>query len=172
MAYSVTPKIRRDGVITLMDSGATNTLQISYEDGNFTLNGLPTKEAQTIIRDRGTVVSVRKGDSEPTTSGSFSVHFRQFGGDTTNAGSVLDFIYKRGFYAANSSTGDTGVPRVEHYCIDIKYEVEGTAHGDDSDHTVTLSKCVVTGASFTEGDPSSLALEFVCYGGFTLSFPT
>ena len=52
MSYSVIPKIRRDGKITLKDSGATNTLEIAYEDGNFTFNGLPTKEAQNIFRDR------------------------------------------------------------------------------------------------------------------------
>ena len=36
MAYSTIPKVRKDGIITLQDSGGTNTLEISYEEGNFT----------------------------------------------------------------------------------------------------------------------------------------
>jgi len=171
MSYSVIPKIRRDGKLTLMDSGATNTLEIAYEDGNFSFNGLPTKEAQTIIRDRGVLTNIRKGDSEAPSSGSFSVHFRQFTSST--AGSVLDFVNKTGAYSGNTSTGDTGTPRVEFYTIDIKYEVDGAPDGlTSTDHSATLSKCVVTGASITEGDPTALNLEFVCYGGITYAEAT
>jgi hypothetical protein len=171
MSYSVIPKIRRDGKITLKDSGATNTLEIAYEDGNFTFNGLPTKEAQNIFRDRGVLTNIRKGDSEAPSSGSFSVHFRQF--TSATAGSVLDFVNKTGAYSGNTSTGDTGTPRVEFYCIDIEYSIDGNVDGlSTTDHSATLTKCVVTAASFSEGDPSTLNLEFVCYGGVTFAEAT
>jgi hypothetical protein len=162
MAYSTTPKVRRDGTITLQDgtSPAAVTLDVSYEEGNFSFSEVV--DAQTVIRDRGTIVAVRKGDSEPL-SGSFSFYFRQFT-DGSNAGSVRDFIQGAANYSANISTGTAGTPFVEHFCVNIKYFAEGTDFGDDTDHTVTLSKCVCT-LDFSEGDPSQFTLNFTCYGG-------
>lgn len=166
MAFSTLPKTRRDGVITLKDAtGTPVTLQIAYEEGNLTFD--TPKAAQTVIRDRGTISTVRKGDDEPAASGSFSAYFRQFT-DGSELGSILDFINKSGAYAANVSTGTSGTPFVEFYCVDIEYQVDATSLGDDTTHTATLEACVVT-ASFTEGDPSSFTLNFTCYQGVTYS---
>ena len=171
MAYSVIPKVRRDGKLVLKDGGTT-TLEVEYEDGNLTLTGLPTKEAQTIIRDRGSIVAVRKGDSEPVASGSFTIHFRQFTA-SSDPGSVLDFINQTGNYSSNVSTGNTGTPRVEFYCIDIDYEVDGETDGlTSTPHKASLTKCVVSATSLTEGDPTALSFEFVAYGGLTLAQAT
>ena len=77
MAYSTAPKVRRDGKITLKD-GTTPTpisLVVDYEEGNFSFE--QTKADRTIIRDRGTIKSVRKGDDQPLT-GSFTIYMRQF----------------------------------------------------------------------------------------------
>ena len=170
MAYSTVPKVRRDGVIQLIDgTGVPVTLDIAYEEGNFTFDkpgGGDSPAAQTIVRDRGVISTVRKGDDEPIT-GSFSAFFRQFT-DGSEAGSVLDFITKAGNY--NGNAGTTGNVYVEHYCIDIKYEAEGTNFGDDADHTATLSQCVCT-FSFAEGDPSAFTINFTCYNGVTFAGP-
>jgi hypothetical protein len=164
MAYSTLPKTRRDGVITLRDATGTPVeLIIAYEEGNLTFD--TPKAAQTVIRDRGTISTVRKGDDEPAASGSFSAYFRQFT-DGAELGSILDFINKTGAYASNISTGTAGTPFVEFYCVDIEYQVDAQSLGDDSAHTATLGACVVT-ASFTEGDPSSFTLNFTCYQGVT-----
>ncbi len=161
MAYSTIPKVRRDGIITLKDgSGGPVTLEVSYEEGNFTFD--QTKEDQTVIRDRGTIVTVRKGDEQPIT-GSFNAYMRQFT-DLSETGSILDFINKTGNYSGNVSTG-SGVPFTEHYAIDIEYKVEATSL-ESLDHSATLSKCVCT-VSFAEGDPSSFSISFTCYGGVT-----
>lgn len=170
MAYSTLPKTRRDGVITLSDAtGTPVTLEIAYEEGNVTFD--TPKAAQTVIRDRGTITTVRKGDDEPSATGSFSAYFRQFT-DGAEAGSILDFINKTGFYSSNVSTGNSGTPYVEFYCIDIQYQVDATSLTDTETHEATLSKCVCT-ASFTEGDPSSFTINFTCYGGvsYTASTP-
>lgn len=161
MAYSTIPKVRRDGILTLQDNGATNTLEISYEEGNFTFD--VAKEDQTVIRDRGTIVTVRKGDEQPIT-GSFNAYMRQFT-DNSEAGSILDFINKTGHYNSNVSTASSGSPFVEHYCIDIVYKVEATSL-ESLDHSATLSRCVCT-VSFAEGDPNSFSISFTCYGGVT-----
>ena len=78
MAYSTAPKVRRDGKITLKD-GTTPvavSLEVAYEEGNFSFD--QTKSDRIVIRDRGTIVSVRKGDDQPIT-GSFTIYMRQIG---------------------------------------------------------------------------------------------
>lgn len=165
MAYSTVPKVRRDGSIVLKDgTGPAVTLTVEYEEGNFSFS--EPVAAQTVIRDRGTIATVRKGDEEPIT-GSFSFYFREFT-NASHAGSLRDFINKSGFYTGNITTGTTGAPYIEHYAVDIQYLAEGTDFGDDTDHEVTLSKCVCT-LDFTEGDPSLFTLNITCYGGITAS---
>ena len=164
MAYSSVPKIRRDGTITLLDSGATNTLNIAYEEGSFSFD--QTKPDRIVLRDRSTISTVRKGDEQPIT-GSFSFYMRQF--TSASAGSALDFIKKTGSYSGNTSTGATGAPYVEEYAIDIKITVDGGSVGDDSgedSHTATFARCVAT-ASFSEGDPNQFTISFECFGGVT-----
>lgn len=160
MAYSLIPKMRKDGVILLTD-GAANTLTVSYEDGNFTFT--PVKSGTPVIlRDRGTITNVRNADFEPSASGSFSIHLRQFR-DGGEAGSVMDFVNKTGHYSGNTSTGDTGVPLVEEYCITIRYTCDSSISGDVADTYVDLQKCVCN-VSFAESDPSTLTIDFVSYG--------
>jgi hypothetical protein len=168
MAYSVVPKMRRDGQIKLLDNGGSNTLTIEFESGDF--NFTPSKDAEIIIRDRNAISNVRRGDQEASATGSFTLFMRQFT-DASEAGSVMDFINKTGHYSGNVSTGGTGTPRVEEYCIDIEYTAEGTDNGDDADHKATLSKCIAN-VVYTEGDPSTLAISFTCYGGVAYTGPS
>lgn len=169
MAYSSIPKTRRDGSLTLRDgTGTPVELSIEFEEGAFSMD--TPKDAQTIIRDRSVIAAVRRGDSEPSASGSFTAYFRQFT-DGAEAGSILDFINQTGHYSGNVSTGSSGTPFVEFYCIDIEYIANAMSIGDDSKHLATLSKCVCT-ASFSEGDPSQFTISFTCYGGVTYSTAT
>lgn len=169
MAYSTVPKMRRDGKITLKDgAGSPETLEVAYEEGNFTFT--PTKAAQVIIRDIHAITNVRRGDEEPAASGSFSIFLREFT-DSAQAGSVLDFVNKTGHYASNISTGASGTPQIEEYCIDIEYTVEGTDLGDDADHTATITKCICD-VVYTEGDPSTLAINFVSFGSLSYTGPS
>ena len=159
MAYSTIPKVRRDGSIVLREQGGTS-LQVAFEEGNFSVD-VP-KDDQTVIRDRSTIVTVRKGDEQPIT-GSFSFFFRDF--TDNEAGSVRDFINKENFYSGNTSTGSTGTPFVEFYAIDIDFEVDGKLDGNTSANPkLTLSKAVCT-FSLSEGDPGSYTINFTAYGG-------
>jgi hypothetical protein len=165
MAFSTVPKVRRDGKITLKDGGSAS-LEVAYEEGNLTFE--ITKSDQTVIRDRGVITTVRKGDDQPAATGSFSAYMREFA-DQTNAGSIIDFINKTNAYSGNTSATSSGV-YVEEYSINIEFDVEGTDFGDDGDHKAVLTQCICT-VSFTEGDPSMFNLSFTCYGGVTLSGP-
>ena len=169
MAYTTIPKVRRDGTIQLRDgTGSPVTLDVSYEEGNLTIDNLNDLRDQTVIRDRGEIVAVRKADQQPLT-GSFSFYFRAF--TDAEVGGIRDFITGSNAYSANISTGASGSPYVEHFCVDIQYTVEGTDFGDDADHVATLSKCVCN-LSLSEGDPSTYALSFTTYGGVTFTGPT
>lgn len=170
MAYSNLPKTRRDGSLTLRDATTPTPVEltISFEEGAFSMD--TPKDAQTIIRDRGVISAVRRGDSEPSATGSFTAFFRQFT-DGSEAGSVVDFINQTGHYASNVSTGSAGSPFVEFYCIDIEYMANAMSLGDDSKHLATLSRCVAT-VSFSEGDPSQFTISFTAYGGVTYSTAT
>lgn len=160
MAYSTAPKVRRDGKITLKDGTSPTpiSLEVAYEEGNFSFD--QTKSDRIVIRDRGTIGSVRRGDDQPIT-GSFTIYMRQF--TSASAGSVLDFINKTGSYSSNVSSDST--VSTDEYAINIEFEVDGDAVGDDDgDTTATFDTCICT-ASFSEGDPNTINVSFECYNG-------
>lgn len=169
MAYSTIPKVRRDGQITLIDgTGSPVSLIVSYEEGNLSIDNLNDLRDQTVIRDRGEISAVRKGDQQPL-SGSFSFYFRAF--TDAAVGGVRDFITQSNAYSGNTSTGSTGTPYVEHYCVNIEYLVEGDDFDSNADHKATLSRCVCN-LSVAEGDPTTYSLSFTCYGGVSFTGPT
>lgn len=165
MSYSTVPKVRRDGTLVLKDGGSA-TLEIQYEEGNLTFD--VTKPDQTVIRDRGSITTVRKGDDQPAATGSFSAYMREFA-DNTNTGSIIDFINKTNSYSSNVTATSSGI-YIEEYAIHIEYQVEGTTLGDDANHKATLNSCIAT-VSFTEGDPSMINISFTTYGPVTLEGP-
>ena len=166
MAYSVIPKMRRDASITIKDAGG-NSLEISFEEGNFTFT--PTKPEQVVIFDRHTISNVRKGPDQASASGSFTLFLRQFT-DGSEAGSAIDFVNKEGFYSGNTSTGNTGTPRVEEYCVEIDFDVVGTSLGDDDNHRASLTKCICD-IVITDADPMTLQINFVSYGALSYTGP-
>ena len=155
MAVSGVVKVRRDGVITLTD-GAAASYTVAYEDGDFSADKLTGVNAadRVVIRDRGTIVGVRKGD-DPVGSLSFSVHLREL---TNNTGGVLlDFITGKNGAAVLTSSGGVGY---EQFMLDCKMTIDGQ---DIADSTATFSKVLFT-ADMSEGDPDKLSLKGEVYG--------
>lgn len=157
MASSTVVKVRRDGVITLSD-GAAATYTVAYEDGNFSADTLTGANAadRVVIRDRGTIVGLRKGD-DPVGSLSFTVHFREFTNGSASA--LLDFITGTNAGAALTSTGGAGF---EQFMCGVNMTIEGTDHGDTADASVTWTKVLLT-ADMSEGDPTSLSISGEIY---------
>ena len=59
------------------------------------------------------------------------------------------------------------VVSTEGDAITIEFEVDGDAVGDDDgDTTATFDTCICT-ASFAEGDPNQITVNFECYNGVT-----
>ena len=160
MAASTTVKVRRDGTITLLDAAA-HTFVVSYEDGNFSADLLGADDDEIIIRDRGEIVGLRKGDSQAG-SLSWSVHLRELTNGSADV--ILDFINGNGGASgALTSTGGTGY---EQFLLDIKLGIEGTDHGESADGSATFVKCLIR-ADMSEGDPDVLNFSATVLGGVT-----
>ena len=59
MAESTSVAVRRDGTIKIKD-GSTNVYTVAYENGDFTYT--EEKSDRVVIRDRGTIVGLRRAD--------------------------------------------------------------------------------------------------------------
>ncbi len=162
MAESTVVKVRRDGTIKLKD-GSTNTYTVAYENGDLSFDG-GSKADRIVIRDRGTIVGLRKGD-DPVPSLTFTTMMRDF--HDNSAGSLIDFLDNSGPVVLTSS-GGTGY---EQFLVDIEFTVEGTSHGDANDHVATAAKCLCTW-SFSEGDPNTISVTAEIHGGVTYTEPT
>lgn len=158
MAISNVVKVRRDGQITLTSGGGSPvTLTVDYEDGNFSADRLGQEEDRIVIRDRGSIVGLRKGDDAVGTL-SFSVHFREFTNGSANV--LLDFINGNASGSALTSTGGSGF---EQFLCNVTMTVEGTDHGDSADATAAFLD-VFLSADFSEGDPDVLNISGEVYG--------
>ena len=159
MAVSGVVKVRRDGVITLLD-GAATSYTVAYEDGDFSADKLTGVNAadRVVIRDRGTIVGVRKGD-DPVGSLSFNVHLRELTNST--AAVLLDFITgTQGTGAGAVALVSSGGVGYEQFMLDCKMTIDGQ---DITDSTATFSKVLST-ADMSEGDPDKISLKGEVYG--------
>ena len=157
MAKSSVIGTKRDGTIRIQDLGPNNTMDIALDVGDFTFE--EPKADRIVIRDRGTISGLRKGD-DAVGSLSFSIHFSEFTNATAQC--LMDFIYNRNFCSGFSSTGGNGY---EQYLVDVKYTCDKTALGDAVAATSTFTK-VLLFASFTEGDSDTMTVTGEVYGGY------
>lgn len=156
MAASVIPKVQRDGTITLTDG--TNTYTVAYENGDLSFNN--AKASRVVIRDRGTIVGVRKGE-DPVPTVSFSVHMRDFT-DSANL-ALTDVLDKAGAAASWTSTGGAGY---EEYMLTASLLIEATDLGDTHDMSAVMSK-VLFEWNFSEGSPNVINVTGEIFGGIT-----
>mgnify|MGYP006966871290 CR=1 FL=1 len=161
MPESTTLKNFRDGTILIEDATATPlNYTVAYEAGDFSYD--IGKDEIAVYRDRGAIASVRK-TNDGTPSGSFSVHFRDLTDGTVET--LTDILDAAGAFAAGVSTlGATA----DVYCVKLTFTVEGTDHGDASDHVITFDDCYCTW-SFSEGDPNAVSVSWTSYGASTQS---
>jgi hypothetical protein len=65
-------------------------------------------------------------------------------------------------FAAGTEWTSTLGADAEIKTFTLIWTVEGTDHGDTTDHTITLPYCVLTG-SLSEGDPDKVSVSFTSY---------
>jgi len=158
VAISTVIKTRRDGKITLSDNGAANTLVIDYEAGDFSMTVGGASVSLFLNRGKiGATPSIRYNEDQPITF-SFSAYFR----DLSDAGyeTLSEVLLQSG--AVGSGWVSTMGANGEVFAIDVGILIEGTDHGDASDHSFTLPNCVVTG-SWAEGEPNTISVSGTSY---------
>ena len=158
MPYSSIVKTKRDGTLQFEDNAAAHTLAVAFEAGDFSLN-IP-EEAVNLFLDRGSIGSppaIRYGDDQPIT-GSFTAYLRDLS-DATYA-TLEEILLQSGYVGSTwvSTMGATG----EVFTLTLRWTIEGTNHGDATDHVITLPYCHVSG-SLSEGDPDMISINFTCY---------
>lgn len=162
MAISQIVKTLRDGTLTLKDNGGSNSCVIAYEEGTLqldipgpTINHYPDRGAID-----GSAPSLRKGDDQPM-SGSFTAYMR----DVSDASYItLESILTNSGYYASTWVSTLGA-NAEVKTLTLQWDVEGTNHGDASDHQIQCLFCVVTG-SIQEGHPNVVTVNFTSWDSF------
>lgn len=153
---------RRDGTITIKDGAATpSSYEVSFEVGDF--SAAEPKADRVVIRDRGAIVGLRKGD-DPVITFSFSVHMRDL--TDTGADNIMDRIYNRGFNAGGlTSTGGDGY---EQFLQTVEFKVDTSGLGSGEVYTASYAKCLLEVSSLTESaDGNTISISGECYGGVT-----
>ena len=158
MPESTIVKTKRDGTLTISDNAAVNSFTVSFEAGDLSLT-IPGPGVGLFL-DRGIITSppaIRYTDDAPI-SGTFSAYLRDFSDAAYST--LMEILSQSGEVASTwvSTMGATG--EVQTYTL--TWTVEGTDHGDVSDHVCVLDHCAFTG-SVSEGDPDSISLSFTSY---------
>ena len=160
MAISTVVKTKRDGTIKIED-GTTNDLTVAFETGDFNLT-IPGAAVVANL-DRGAfggTPSLRYSDDQAMTA-TFTAYLRDLS-DASYA-TLEEIILQSGDVGTNwvSTLGADA----EVLTFNVVFTIEGTDHGDASDHTLTLPHCVITG-SLAEGDPDTVSISITSYANF------
>ena len=164
MSESLIVKTKRDGVLVFKDLAAANTYTVAFEAGDLNIS-IPGPSVISPL-DRGSLgspPSLRYSDDAPIT-GSFTAYLRDLG--DAGYSSLSEIITQTGHVGTTwvSTMGALG----EVFTLDLEWTIEGTNHGDASDHVLTLPFCVVTG-SLSEGDPNQISISFTSYSVYPSS---
>lgn len=158
MALSTVAKTKRDMTVVISDLNDVHSLEVKYERGdlNLTVPG-PTVN---LFLDRGVIgddPSIRYGDDQPMTL--------SISGDLTDVSdaaytTLTEILTNSGFFKSTwvSTKGASG----EVKTVNVKITIEGTDHGDASDHTITCGYVFLTG-SVADGDPITCSLSGTSY---------
>lgn len=143
MAESIKVKIKRDGLVTILDgAGSPLSYTVAYEDGDFSFNA--AKDESLWIEDRGVIVGER-AIKERMGSLKFSVHMREF--RNASAATIVDVIKKTGAWASATSLGTAAY---ESFMHKLTFTVD-----DGTDSVVTFG-IVKLDYDFAEGDPNKI----------------
>jgi hypothetical protein len=160
MAESTVIRTKRDGIITITDSGGAHSYVVAYEPGDFEYS---VPDAATLLMlDRGVIgatPSLRLGDEEPMTF-SFSAHFRDAG--STTYATLLDILHRyAGNYVVTSWVSTLGTSSDVPLTLTVALTIDGTAFGE-ADRTLTFPYSVLKG-DVAEGDPNKVSVKGTSY---------
>ena len=139
MPYSTNIKSRRNGTLTFYDYASGHSLEVAYEDGDFSYDN--PQEDVSFILDRGSLGSPPQpvlGDDQPV-SASFTAYLRDL---TTTGYATLEQLVNGITPPSWVSTMGASHPV---FTLTLVWTLDGTPWGE-TDRTVTLPYCVVRGS--------------------------
>lgn len=147
MPESVVPRTKRDITISWADAGAAHTYTPPIQVGDLAYEA--TLYSATIIRDRGSLVSARKGDDEPVTCSGTAI--------LTDPGSsayatLPDICEERGYFAStwvSTTDGLSDIPTTDH-----TWTIDGASFGE-ADKTMLFPDVYTRQAGASFGDPAN-----------------
>ena len=167
---STNVKNLRNSTLTIRDASLTpKNLVIAVEDGNLAIT---VKDPSFLIRNRGKIVSRRKGDEEQMEV-SFDFKFTQWSGDAGASAvgnvSVLDVLRGKGAAVGNVTATDNCVSTDTDGCapwaMDLIFKIfttcDQTATGDYEQ--LILSKFHAESVDFKEGsEANTISVKGMC----------
>jgi hypothetical protein len=153
-----------DGLITLSDgTGVPNTFAVPFTNGDFSASGLAQLLREVAAYETRGVLNSLRHTTRRYPSGSFTVQLDQLFNGT--ADTLIDFVSKTGNAAAYASTSTGDV-----YTLDVRLFIDGSALGDATDQQIDMTDTHIT-IDIAEGDPSSVTVNYICYGTITRTAP-
>lgn len=156
-AESTQIKVATDGSVVLADgTGTPVTLALAYYNGDFQHDPIGQYlNEEVVINPNGRFKTLARGDRVIIGWSLTGFVGSTVGSSNTAPGTVLEFITGKGAYSANVST--LGANR--NMTVDARLTIEGTAHGDTADQTVTFedSVCKIGFSSTKDGFVFNLA---------------
>lgn len=159
MAISSIVKNFRDGTLTIEDgTGTPISMTVQYEAGDFSLSGITEGQTEIVAYyDRGALCSLRKTQDAHATF-SFTAHMSDLSDSTELC--LLDVVNKTGAWSSGVSTMGANA---DVWTTKVTLTIDGTTHGDSSDHVIALDDCRLS-LDLSEGDPNSFSISGTVYG--------
>ena len=158
MAESTIVKNKRDGTLTILDNAGANAYIIAYEAGDTSI-AIPARSVSAYL-DRGRLgatPALRYGDDAPIT-GSFTAMLRDVS-DATDV-TLAEFLFNSGQVGSAYVSTLGASSEVKTYTL--RWDIEGTDHGDAGDHMIECRFCALSG-SIADGDPATISISFTSY---------
>ena len=158
MPISTITKTKRDGTLTILDNAGANVFIVQFEEGDYNL-AIPGPQEQVFL-DRGQFTptpQIRYGD-DAAMSGTFTARLR----DVSDAAfaTLGGILAESGF--VNSTWVSTLGANAEVRLYTMRVDIEGTDHGDATDHRIECNFCKFSG-SIAEGVPDTISMSFTSY---------
>jgi len=164
MTVAAVIKTAVDGTVSLIDgTGSPLTLTIRFSAGDLNIQGITNGLREAVaIAARGKTRALRKGaPTYPTVS--FSAHAADLA--EVGTGTIANWDAKTTPFASRTNTISIG----DLDCYHVKLTIEGTAHGDGSDQTITCKDVHCTW-SFQEGDDGNkFSMQGTIYGDIVIT---
>ena len=157
MAASSTPKVPRDGSLTLA-GGTLAAFTVPYEQGDVSISEVGTEE-RIVIYQRDVVVAVRKGkQSIPTIT--LTVAAAAF--TDASSGEIWDVLK---FTGSRSTDTSTATIKGDFPMLTATF-TKAAVGADTAAHTVTATGCIGT-LGYAEGRPDMYSITLEVYGAIT-----